>query len=291
MFYPFTSANKLRMFAFELQMNKQKTYFIFILTVLLSVSCSKYQKALKDPDANKKFELAKYYYDKKDYYRASTLLDQLQDNFSGTTNAEKVLFYSAYCNYGLKNYGLAGYQFKAYFENYPTGEWAEESLYMNAYCQFLESQPSYLDQTDTFKGIEAINLFVNVYPDSKYIPECNTMIDKLRAKLSMKAYRLAKLYFNIREYKSAIVALENTLKDYPEIAQKEELEYLTVKSNFLLAQNSIDEKKEERYLNTLSAANDFNMEYQESKYQKEVLSMADKANSEIKKIQSRKQKS
>jgi outer membrane protein assembly factor BamD len=102
---------------------------------------------------------------------------------------------------------------------------------------------------------------------------------------------LAKLYFNIREYKSAIVALENTLKDYPEIAQKEELEYLTVKSNFLLAQNSIDEKKEERYLNTLSAANDFNMEYQESKYQKEVLSMADKANSEIKKIQSRKQKS
>jgi outer membrane protein assembly factor BamD len=121
--------------------------------MLLGSACSNYQKTLKNPDVNKKLDMAMAYYNKKDYYRASTLFEQLQDNFNGTAMAEKVIYYSAYCNYGLQNYLLAGYQFKSYFESFPSGEFAEESLYMTAYCQYLESQSYYLDPTDTQKGL------------------------------------------------------------------------------------------------------------------------------------------
>lgn len=261
---------------------------ISFICVLLLAGCSKYQKALKNPDVNKKLEVAQYYYNKKDYYRASTLFEQLQDNFNGTAMAEKVMYYSAYCNFGLRNYILAGYQFKTYFENFPTGQWAEESLYMNAYCQFLESQNYYLDQTDTYKANEAIKLFVSVYPDSKYVSECNLLLDKLRNKLSLKAYKNAKLYYNIGEYKSAIVALQNAIKDFPEIPQKEELDFLTLKSHYYLADNSIESKKEERYKQTAEFFQYFSSEYPDSKYLNEARTVLAKAQSGLKKIEKEK---
>jgi outer membrane protein assembly factor BamD len=257
---------------------------IYIISALLLSGCSKYQKVLKNPDPNKKLEMAQYYYNKKDYYRASTLFEQLQDNFNGTAMAEKVLYYSAYCNFGLRAYTIAGYQFKTYFENFPTGQWAEESLYMNAYCQFLESQNYYLDQTDTYKATEAIKLFVSVYPESKYVSECNILLDKLRAKLALKAYKSAKLYYNIGEYKSAIVALQNVIKDYPEVAQKEELDFLTYKSYYLLADNSIETKKLARYQEALEFYGYFKGEYPNSKYLGEAKNIAAKVENGIQKI-------
>ncbi|MES2689962.1 MAG: outer membrane protein assembly factor BamD [Bacteroidota bacterium] len=262
---------------------------IYIFSALLLAGCSKYQKVLKNPDPAKKLELAQYYYNKKDYYRASTLFEQLQDNYNGTAMAEKIMYYSAYCNFGLRNYPLAGYQFKTYFENFPTGQWAEESLYMNAYCQFLESQNYYLDQTDTYKATEAIKLFVSVYPDSKYVNECNVLLDKLRNKLSQKAYKNARLYYNIGEYKSAIVTLQNVVKDYPEIAQKEELDYLTLRSYYLLADNSIETKKEERYKHTIEFYGYFSSEYPDSKYMNDARTTLAKVQSALKKIEKNKQ--
>jgi outer membrane protein assembly factor BamD len=257
---------------------------ICIFSALFLTGCSKYQKVLKTADPNKKLEMAQYYYNKKDYYRASTLFEQLQDNFNGTAMAEKVMYYSAYCNFGLRAYALAGYQFKTYFENFPTGQWPEECLYMNAYCQFLESQNYYLDQTDTYKATEAIKLFVSVYPESKYVSECNVLLDKLRAKLSMKAYKSAKLYYNIGEYKSSIVALQNVIKDFPEVPQKEELDFLTLKSYYLLADNSIETKKLARYQETIDFCGYFKGEYPTSKYLSEAKNISVKAENSIKKL-------
>lgn len=264
----------------------KSTLFIFIALVLITLgSCSKYQKALKNPDPNKKLELAQHYYNKKDYYRASTLFEQLQDNFNGTAMAEKVMYYSAYCNFGLRNYPLASYMFKTYFENFPTGQWAEESLYMNAYCQFLESQSYYLDQTDTYKANEAIKLFVSVYPESKYVSECNVLLDKLRSKLSLKAYKSAKLYYDIGEYKSAIVSLQNVIKDYPEVPQKEELDFLTLKSYLLLADNSIESKKAGRYIEAADFYTYFTEEYPNSKYMAEAKNTYVKIQNGIKRLE------
>jgi outer membrane protein assembly factor BamD len=267
-----------------------KAFLIVCTALVLTVSCqNKYQKALKSNDPAKKLELAQYYYNKKDYYRASSLFEQLQDSYAGTTMAEKVMYYSAYCNYGLQNYALAGYQFKTYFENFPTGQWSEESLYMTAYCQFLESQAYYLDQTDTYKGLEALKLFISVYPESKYISECNVLMDKLRDKLSLKAYKNAKLYYNIQAYKSAIVALQNAIREFPEMDQREELDYLTVKSHYLLADNSIEAKKEERFQDAINAYNEFSTQYPESRYLNELRKYLTKSEAALRKIRNKKE--
>jgi outer membrane protein assembly factor BamD len=261
-----TKGNKGLFLPFIPYMKRAAVPVLICLSLFWSACSNKYQKTLKNPDPLKKLELAQNFYNKKDYYRASTLFEQLQDNFNGTEMGEKVIYYSAYCNYGLQNYILAGYQFKSYYESFPTGKWSEESLYMYAYCLYLESQQWYLDQTDTYKALEALKLFISVYPDSRYVAECNGHMDKLRAKLSYKAYRNATLYYHTQEYKAAVVALQNVIKDYPEIQQREELDYLTVKSYFLLAENSFDDKKQERYDNGVVAYQQFLSDYPDSRY-------------------------
>lgn len=249
-------------------------YFgIWPLAILfLLTSCSNgYQKALKSPDSRVKLELADAYFKKKDFVRAISLYEQIEDAFSGTPTAERVMFNSAQCNFGLKMYTLAGFQFKSYFESFPTGPNSEEALYMHAYCTYLESYDPELDQTDTHKAMESFRIFLNVYPESKYVSDCNNYLDILRAKLSFKAYRLARLYYDMGEYKSAIVALRNVSRDFPELSQKEEVDFLILKSNYLLAANSISEKQRDRYLNTLKAFEDFAEQYSDgSRYMKEA---------------------
>jgi len=253
--------------------------------MLLSACANKYQKTLKSPDNRAKLEMADAYYKKKDFVRAVSLYEQIEEAYSGTPTAERVLYNSAQCNFGLKMYALAGFQFKTYFENFPSGDYAEESLYMNAYCAYLESFEPELDQTDTYKAIETFRIFINVYPESKYVPECNNYLDQLRAKLSLKSYRTAHLYYDMGEYKSAIVALKNTAREFPEMIQKEEVDFLVLKSNFLLAQNSIIEKQEERYKNTLLAYEDFSEQYIESsKYMKEAKDIEQKSLLALKKL-------
>ncbi len=261
---------------------------IILLALTLSACSNKYQKALKNPDNKVKLEMADAYYKKKDFVRAISLYEQIEEVYSATPFAEKILYNSAQCNFGLKMYALAGFQFKTYFENFPSGSNAEESLYMNAYCAYLESFDAELDQTDTYKAIETFRIFINVYPDSKYINECNTYLDELRAKLSFKAYRTAKLYFNMGEYKSAIVTLKNISREFPEMVQKEEVDFLIVKSHYLLAQNSVAEKQIERYRNTLAAFEELNEQYTEaSKFMKEAKEIALKSQLALKKLENK----
>ena len=71
--------------------------------------------------------------------------------------------------------------------------------------------------------------------------------------LKQKAYLNAYTYYKVQRYKSAVVALRNALKLYPETPYREEILYLITVSNFRLAHNSIAEKQGERYLNVLAS--------------------------------------
>jgi outer membrane protein assembly factor BamD len=268
-------------------MLKQKFYILFII---LGLSCSsfilegcksKYQKVLKGTDINKKYELAKYYYNKKDYFRALELLEELVNVYRGTEDAETIYYYYAYCHYGLKDLLTARYHFKNFAETYPRSKYAEECRYMAAYCYYLDSPEYSLDQENTYKAIESLQLFINLYPKSARVQECNELIDKLRAKLEMKAYQNAKLYYKIGEYKSAIYAFRNAINDFPDTHYKEEMDFLTIKSSYLYSKNSIESKKAERFLETIDYYQNFVDLYPNSQYLKEAQGIFDESLKEM----------
>ena len=114
-------------------------------------------------------------------------------------------------------------------------------------CFYLNSPDYSLDQTDTKLAIKEFQKFTLQYPQSVHIEQCNDLLDKLRGKLEKKSYESAMLYYNMSDYKAAVVAMGNYLKDYPGSKSVEELNYLIIRSYYLLAVNSIDSKKQERF--------------------------------------------
>jgi outer membrane protein assembly factor BamD (BamD/ComL family) len=51
----------------------------------------------------------------------------------------------------------------------------------------------------------------------------------LRRKLEEKAFAEGELYFNLRQYQSAVISFDNLLRDYPESPDAERVRYLIAK--------------------------------------------------------------
>lgn len=263
---------------------KAKIIVFSVLTTLLLSSCSEYQKILKSSDYNLKYQKAIEYYQAEDYYRAKSLFDELVTIFKGSDKAEDILYYYADCHYQEKDYILGAYYFENFAKTFPYSDKTEKAAYNAAYCYFLNSPRYNLDQTDTYKAIDAMQLFINKYPESDHIKEANEIIEKLRAKLEKKSYENAKLYVKLSDYQAAAIALKNSLKEFPDTKYREEILYLIVKSSFQLAEMSIKEKQGERYQNTVTEYYSFLDEFPDSDYLKEIEKMYTKSVNQIKKL-------
>ena len=255
----------------------KKWGFIIVLIAVVFASCSKYQKLLKSSDMELKYEAAINYYDEDKYDRAMALFEELIPIYRGTEKAERVYYSYCYCNYQLNLLYAAAYHFKKFTVTYPLSKHAQETLFMHAYSKYLLSPVPTLDATETIGAIDAFQTFINTYPENELVDSSNVLLDKLRSKLEDKSYLNSKQYFQIFEYKAAIIAMNNTIIDYPETKYREELVFLTLKSHFLLAENSIKKKKLERINNTIEAYYTFVDLYKESKYLKEAQTIFTKA--------------
>lgn len=232
---------------------KMKNIVLFISLIVLLGSCSEHQKLLKTTDLNLKYEKAIEYYENGDYIKALPLFEELIIIYRGTPKAEKLSYYQSYCDYRLGNLLLAGFRFKNFAKTYPLSSWAEESLFMSAYCNYLNSPGPSLDQTATYAALEDLKLFTKIYPESQLIDSCNVLIDGLRSKLETKNYNTAYQYYHMKRYQSAIVAFNNLIKDFPGTHYHEISSFYILKSSYLLAVNSILSKKEERIEDTIKS--------------------------------------
>ncbi len=263
-------------------MVKKLILFSLLFATLVLVSCSKYQKLLKSSDNEIKYSKAIEFYDKGDYYHAQQLFDQILVFFRGTEKAEKISYFNAYCYYKQRDYILAGYYFNNFSGNYPTSQYVEECAFMSAYCSYLDSPVSTLDQTNTIAAISAMQLFINQYPNSQRVEQCNQIIDELRAKLEKKAFSLAMLYYRMDDYKAAIISLNNLLKEYPDTKEREKVLYSILDAKYKYAVNSVSEKRRERIQNALEAYNTIHSEFPAGKYSDQSLAIQKNLQKEIK---------
>ena len=263
---------------------KRKSLFLFLISlVFLSNSCS-FRKVLKSDDAEKKYDYAVKLYDEKDYSRALQLFDQLMGITRATEKSERIYYYYAYCYFYQKDYTLASYYFKRYCSNFPSTKTTEECYFMGAYCNYMNSPDFTLDQTNTYDAIKDLQMFINIYPKTSRLSECNDLIDKLREKLESKDFRIAKLYFRMDDYAAAITSLNNILKEYPDTQRKEEILFLIFKSYHKFAMQSIENKKKERHVKAVSAYTDFITQFPESAYNQEAKGLKEKSQKELEKF-------
>ncbi|MFO7658633.1 MAG: outer membrane protein assembly factor BamD [Bacteroidales bacterium] len=236
----------------------------------LVFGCGGYEKLLKSTDSNLKYQKAFEYYNNGDYTRAGTLFEQIAPFFRGTTKADSVYYHQAMTYFKQNDYILAGHLFKTFSETYGNSNFAEDATFYVAYCYYLSSPRPELDQTDTYQAIQSFRLFIIRHPESKRRAECEKMIAELRDKLVEKSFISAKLYFDLKDYKAAIVALSNSLTDHPDSKFREDIMFLVLRSKYLLAFNSIYIKQKERYQAAVDEYYSFITEFPESKFRKDA---------------------
>jgi outer membrane protein assembly factor BamD len=210
------------------------------------VSCSDYQKLLNSDDVPEKYKQAEVFYNNGEYRKANRLLEQILPTYRGKPQAQRVIFFFADSYFQTRSYNLAAYQYESFVKSYPKSERVQEATFKAAKSYYHQS-PSYsLDQEDTYKAIEKLQIFINLYPNSQYNPEANQMISELQEKLEKKDFEIAKQYFTIRDYRASIKANDNFIANFPGTKFREEALYTKFLSLYEIAINSIFSKKEKR---------------------------------------------
>lgn len=265
-------------------MLKKQTTVLYLIVILLVTGCNNHSKLLKSSDNELKYEAAIAYYNKKDYYRALQLFEQLNAVYRGTTRGERIIYYQAFCYYEQEDYLLGGYYFDLFAKSFPLSKNAEECLFMSAFCSYKLSPKYSLDQTKTKEAISSFNYFMTRYPNSSRKDECNRLVDDMVKKLAKKEFEIAKLYYHTMEYEASITCFENLMNEYPNTQYAEESNFNIVRSYYYFATHSISSKQKERYQKCIDSYFDFVANYPNSKYMKEATKINNQALVAIDKI-------
>jgi outer membrane protein assembly factor BamD len=259
--------------------------FLIAFLAVTVVSCSKFAKVQKSTDYEYKLKKADEYYNNKKFNQAQQLYQELFPIFKGNPKFEELFYKFAYCSYYLKDWLQAENLFKQFTEVFPTSARAEEMEYMRAYTYYRQSPKQDLDQTNTLKAIGLMQTFINTHPGSQRLAQANKIIDELRNKLEAKDYRSAELYFNMGHYRAAAIAFTSLINSFPDTQKGDEYKLQAIKSYYLYAENSIENKKVARYEQVINEVNDFYDRFPESNLTKDAERYATLSQNNIKQIQ------
>ena len=246
-----------------------KTLLILILAMVVT-SCGEYDKILKSQDYDLKYKKAKEYYSLGKYTQAVGLIEQILPHFRGTTQSEELDYLHAMAYYDMGDYVMASHYFETFVHTYLNSEHAEKADFLMGYCYYKLSPRPELDQQYTINALNAFTLHKTRYPQSKYNKQIDELSKELNNKLAEKSYLSAKLYFRLEHYKAAIVAIGNSLEDYPDSEFREQLMFLRLRSRYLYALNSVPSKQPERFQMAVDDYYSFIDEFPDSKYRKDA---------------------
>ncbi len=258
----------------KLEMKKIPAIIICAAAILLG-GCTEYNKVLKSKDIDYRYDYAKRAYEIGKYVQASTILTDLITPLKGRPQGEEALYLLAMSYYQNKDYMNSGVYFKTYYSRYPKGKYTDLARFYSGYGYYLDSPDPQLDQSETLKGIEELQGFLDYFPKSDKAATAQEAMFELQDKLTLKELQSAQLYYNLgtymgNNYRSAYIVAENAVKTYPYSKYREELEMLKLKSLFQEARESVDEKKEERFRDVIDEYYSFINSYPEGENRSEA---------------------
>ena len=257
-----------------------KKILSFFVVILFLTSCGhEFNQVYKSQDHNFKYEYAKECYASGKYDQAVALLQELVTIQKGTDNGEECLYMLAMANFYSYDYEVAAEGFRKYYKTYPKGVYAEmASFYVGESLYWSTPEPR-LDQSQTVAAITAYQEYLDIFPEAQLKEKAHQRLLDLQDKLVKKELYSAELYYNLGTYfgnclmggsnfQACIITAQNALRDYPYTDHREDFALLVMKSKFSLAEQSVEEKRVERYRDAEDECYGFINEYPDSKERK-----------------------
>lgn len=257
---------------------KYKIVIAVVLAAFAANACkSQYEALLNSNDTDAKYEAAFDYFNKCKYSKAAALFESLSVAVSGTERDDTVRYYWGLSNYRFKDYVTAETNFNNFVESYPRSPFSPEARFLRLDCLYRSTLRYELDQSPTYKAMEAIAQYMIEYPNSTHLWICREMMNDLQTRLDTKAFEGARLYYHMEDYLAARVAFRNVLKENADNMYREDILYFTAMSSYKYAKMSVLKKQKERYLVFVDDYLNFIGEIPESKYRKELDAVYKKA--------------
>lgn len=250
---------------------KIRTILLVAVIGVASISCkSQYEIMLNSNDADAKYDAAFAYFNDGKYAKAASLFESLSVLTNGTERDDTVRYYWGLSNYKFKDYYTAETNFEKFIESYPRSPFSSDARYLRIDCLYRQTLRYELDQSPTYKAMNAISEYVLEYPDNTHMKECKEMLENLNERIDRKAYEAARLYYRMEDYLASRVAFRNVLKDDSENIYREDILYYIAMSSYKYAYLSIPSKQKERYLTFVDDYYNFIGELPQSHYRKEL---------------------
>lgn len=241
-----------------------------IAAVALSSCKSQYEMLLNSNDVDLKYEAAFRYFNEAKFTKAAALFESISVVTGGTERDDTVQYYWGLSNYRAKDYYTAETNFGKFLESYPRSPFSSEARFLRLDCMYRSTLRYELDQSPTYRAIDAISQFMKEYPDASHADVCREMLNDLNARLDTKAFEAARLYYKMEDYIASRVAFRNVLKDDSENIFREDILYYIAMSSYKYAQLSVLQKQKERYMTFVDDYLNFIGEYPDSEYRREL---------------------
>jgi len=230
------------------------------------------------------YDKALKHYDNKAWLSAARIFEELYPLSIGTPIGDTILFLFADSYFQNRDYQMAALHYKEYTRRYPGTDRTELAAF-NAVKAMYYNSPAYnLDQFVTILAIDEINLFIQQYPYSKYIEECNEILDEMRNKLAKKEMETVKMYYELGYYEATQIMARNFMKNYSSSKYAPEVLFILIRNNYEFAKKSIEYKRYNRYKDCLEVFTTMLLQYPENSFFANSKKIANEAENQIKKF-------
>lgn len=261
-----------------MNLNFTKAFIVAAFFVLFFGSCTtKLEQMIRASDGDQMYAGAVELFERGKYNKAINLFSTAQPYLIGRGKEDSVAYYICLSYYKMGDFVSSTQYLNGFRRSYSRSPFLEEVEYMYAMSAYYTTLPSNRDQTMSKSAIISIKEYLGRYPDSHKKEKLEGHVEELVGRMHEKEYINAKVYYNIGQYRSAVVALQGALDMYPESKYREDLLFLILDSHYIYAKNSIEEKQRDRFLDMMDAYYNYTSEFPDAKKRKDADKMQEYA--------------
>ena len=190
--------------------------YLLLFIILFSCAPKKAQIDFADlqKELDKKFTHGKKMFDKRKYARAKDDFDYIILNDRGSEMGIEARYYQAESLFKLKQYTDAISSYERFLQYSIDQDKNEYCRFRICESYFSISNKHDRDQSNNDIALETLQIFIDDFPNSKFLDMAEEFILDLRLKKAEKLYETGRLYLKGKEFDSAIIYFNNVIDNY-----------------------------------------------------------------------------
>lgn len=217
------------------------------LLVMLFLSACGSAGRLSHNSPEDAYRQGKELYDRGRYQRATEYFQAVFTYGRQNEYAADAQYYLAWSHMHNREYILAASEFNRFAQIHRTDPRVPEAEFQRARAYYEQSPGYQLDQSNTRRAVDELQLFINRFPEHELVPEAEEMIAELQEKLARKDFETGKLYERRELYEAAAIMFERVFDKYPASTPWAERALVSAMENYIqFAEQSVRARQEER---------------------------------------------